>query len=132
VSDLLRFCASGLLQRGRCHYGERCRFSQDVNKASDFKSNPAAYHLTTHDLGARNQYFDWKRLLRNGILGSGYSRREHEEIVQFWIGAIEILESDSRKNHQFRYFDLDLKCIVHRLPLNRRPLRGPTLQLISQ
>ncbi|KAJ6003535.1 hypothetical protein N7522_006227 [Penicillium canescens] len=98
------FCVH--FQRGRCHYGERCRFSHDVSKASDFKSNPAAYHPITHDLDARNQYFDWKRLLRNGILGSGYSRREHEEIVQFWNGALEILESDSRENHQFLAKDL--------------------------
>ncbi|KAJ5460977.1 uncharacterized protein N7458_002529 [Penicillium daleae] len=98
------FCVH--FQRGRCHYGERCRFSHDANKAADFKSNPAAYHPTTHDLDARNQYFDWKRLLRNGILGSGYSRREHEEIVQFWNGALEILESDSRENHQFLAKDL--------------------------
>ncbi|KAJ6003313.1 hypothetical protein N7451_005860 [Penicillium sp. IBT 35674x] len=98
------FCVH--FQRGRCHYGERCRFSHDVNKASDLKSNPAAYHPTTHDLDARNQYFDWKRLLRNGILGSGYSRREREEIVQFWNGALGILESDSRENHQFLAKDL--------------------------
>ncbi|KAJ6020185.1 hypothetical protein N7522_000260 [Penicillium canescens] len=98
------FCVH--FQRGRCHYGERCRFSHDVNKASDFKSNSAAYPPTTHDLDAWNQYFDWKRLLRNGILGSGYSRREHEEIVQFWNGALEILESDSRENHQFLAKDL--------------------------
>ena len=25
------------------------------------------------------------------------------------------------------YFDLDLKCIIYRLPPNRRLLRGPTL-----
>ncbi|KAJ6004573.1 hypothetical protein N7522_006218, partial [Penicillium canescens] len=81
-------------------------FSHDVNKAADFKSNPTAYHSTTHDLDARNQYFDWKRLLRKQISGSGYSRREHEEIVQFWNGALEILESDSRENHQFLAKDL--------------------------
>ena len=93
-------------QRGRCHYGERCRFSHDVNKAVDFKPNPAVYHPAADGLNARNQYFDWKRHLRNGILGSGYSRREHEEIVQFWNGALEILESDSRENHQFLAKDL--------------------------
>ncbi|OQD75805.1 hypothetical protein PENDEC_c006G06838 [Penicillium decumbens] len=98
------FCVH--FQRGTCYYGERCGFSHNVNKASDFRSNPAAYHPTTHDLDTRNQYFDWKRLLRNGILGSGYSRREHEEIVQFWNGALEILESDSRENHQFLAKDL--------------------------
>ncbi|PLB49662.1 hypothetical protein P170DRAFT_384852 [Aspergillus steynii IBT 23096] len=98
------FCVH--FQRGRCHYGDRCRFSHDANKAADFKSNPAAYHPTTHDLDARNQYFDWKRLLRNAISGPGYSRRKHEEIVQFWNGALEILESDSRENHQFLAKDL--------------------------
>ncbi|KAJ5458807.1 hypothetical protein N7530_010751 [Penicillium desertorum] len=38
--------------------------------------------------------------------GSGYSRRGYEEIVQFWNGALEILESDSRENHQFLAKDL--------------------------
>ncbi|PYI22896.1 hypothetical protein BO99DRAFT_377209 [Aspergillus violaceofuscus CBS 115571] len=98
------FCVH--FQRGRCHHGERCRFSHDVNKAADFKSTPATYHPTTHDLDARNQYFDWKRLLRRGLLGSGFSRMEHEEIVQFWNGALEILESDNRENHQFLAKDL--------------------------
>ncbi|EGC45732.1 conserved hypothetical protein [Histoplasma capsulatum var. duboisii H88] len=74
------FCVH--FQRGRCHYGERYRFSHDVNKAASFKSNPAVYHSSTHDLDTRNQYFDWKRLLRNGILG------------------------DSRENHQFLAKDL--------------------------
>ncbi|KAF5861160.1 hypothetical protein ETB97_000534 [Aspergillus alliaceus] len=98
------FCVH--FERGRCHYGERCRFSHGVKKASDFEANPAAYYPATHDLDARNKYFDWKRLLRNGISGSGYSRREHEEIVRFWNGALEILESDSRENHQFLAKDL--------------------------
>lgn len=93
-------------QRGRCHYGERCRFSHDVTKAADFKPSPAAFHPTADDLDARNQYFDWKSLLRYGILGSGYSQREHGEIVQFWNGALEILESDNRENHQFLAKDL--------------------------
>ncbi|KAJ5559577.1 hypothetical protein N7513_001976 [Penicillium frequentans] len=98
------FCVH--FQRGMCHYGERCRFSHDVNKASDFRSNPAAYHPTTHDLDARNQYFDWKRFLRNGISRSVYSLMKQEELLQFWNGALEILESDSRENHQFLAKDL--------------------------
>ncbi|KAJ5887927.1 hypothetical protein N7495_007968 [Penicillium taxi] len=87
-------------QRGKCYYGERCKYSHDVNMAADLKSKSAAYHSTADDLDARNEYFDWKRLLRNNILGSGYPQMEHEEILQFWNGALEILESDSRENHQ--------------------------------
>jgi hypothetical protein len=93
-------------QRGRCLYGERCKFSHDVTKAANFKSNAAAYHPTADDPNARNQYFDWKGLLRSGISGFGYPRREQEEIVQFWNGALEILESDSRENHQLLAKDL--------------------------
>lgn len=93
-------------QRGRCHYGERCKYSHDVAKTANIKLNPAAYHPTSGDPDARNQYFDWKRLLRNGISGPGYSRREQEEVGKFWNGALEILESDSRENHQFLAKDL--------------------------
>lgn len=31
---------------------------------------------------------------------------EHEEIVEFWNGALKILESDNRENHQFLAKDL--------------------------
>jgi hypothetical protein len=83
-----------------------------VNKAADLKSNPAAaYHPTAHDLDAQNQNFDWKRL--KGIPGSGYSRRQHEEIVQFWNGALEILKSDSRENYQFLAKDLVVDENLH-------------------
>ncbi|KAJ5631321.1 uncharacterized protein N7484_011421 [Penicillium longicatenatum] len=94
-------------QRGRCHYGGKCRFSHDGTRAADFESNLALHRpIAADDLDARNQYFDWKRLLRNGISGSGYFFTEHEEILQFWNGALEILESDSRENHQYLAKDL--------------------------
>ncbi|KAJ5817143.1 hypothetical protein N7447_009376 [Penicillium robsamsonii] len=87
-------------QRGRCHYGERCRFSHDVTKAANFGLNPGS------DLDAQNRYFDWRRLLRKRISGPGYFPMEQEDLVQFWNGALEILESDSRENHQFLAKDL--------------------------
>lgn len=93
-------------QRGKCHYGGRCRFSHE-NRVADFDSDPATYRpIAADDHDARNQYFDWKILLRNGISASGYSTRELEEITQFWNGALEILESDSKENHQYLVKDL--------------------------
>ncbi|KAJ5144090.1 uncharacterized protein N7515_002877 [Penicillium bovifimosum] len=86
-------------QRGRCHYGERCRFSHDVTNAADYELNPA------RDPNARNQYFVWKRFLRSGISRSGYPPME-QELAQFWKGALEILESDNRENHQSLAKDL--------------------------
>jgi hypothetical protein len=67
----------------------------------DFKSHRIAYQPTADYLNAPNPYLDWKRLLRNGIKGSGYSQSEHDEIFQFWNGALEILKSDNSGNHQF-------------------------------
>ncbi|KAL3464794.1 hypothetical protein BJX64DRAFT_285985 [Aspergillus heterothallicus] len=93
-------------QRGKCHYGEGCRFSHELTGAVDCKSHRAAYQPTADYLDARNPYLDWKRLLRNGIQGSGYSQTEHDEILQFWNGALEILESENSGNHQFLVKDL--------------------------
>ncbi|KAL4804110.1 hypothetical protein BDV18DRAFT_166268 [Aspergillus unguis] len=89
-------------QRGKCHYGDGCRFSHESTGAADFK-----WERTAADyLDARNPYLDWKRLLRRGIRGSGYSQEEHDEILQFWNGALEILESDDSGNHQSLAKDL--------------------------
>jgi hypothetical protein len=72
----------------------------------DFKSHRIAYQPTADYLNAPNPYLNWKRLLRNGIQGSGYSQTEHDEIFQFWNGALKILESDNSGNHQFLVKDL--------------------------
>ncbi|KAL5337619.1 hypothetical protein BJX70DRAFT_409080 [Aspergillus crustosus] len=93
-------------RRGRCNFGERCRYSHDTTTSSGFRLDKPAYQPTAVELDARNDYFEWKRLLRYGIQGTGYSRRQHEEIVGFWNQALEILDSDSRENHQFLAKDL--------------------------
>ncbi|KAJ5670148.1 uncharacterized protein N7477_005511 [Penicillium maclennaniae] len=95
-------------QRGNCFYGKNCRFSHDVNGANDNRPDSTRYVFqpAADDPDARNQYFNWKRLLRIGISGSGYSRTEQEEITQFWNGALEIVESENRENHQFLVKDL--------------------------
>ncbi|KAJ5545400.1 hypothetical protein N7461_007704 [Penicillium sp. DV-2018c] len=73
--------------------------------ATSRKYPTASFDLTPDSYAdARNQYFAWKRFLRDGI--SRYSRVEQENLAQFWKGALEILEGDSRENHQFLAKDL--------------------------
>jgi hypothetical protein len=53
----------------------------DLKSEALFTSCENLHHPTTHDLDARNQYFDWKRFLRNGISRSVYSLMKQEELL---------------------------------------------------
>ncbi|KAJ5915677.1 hypothetical protein N7466_011610 [Penicillium verhagenii] len=91
-------------QRGTCRYGNKCRFSH--GQAAESKSSPTEHHPTAHDLHARNQYFDWKRLLRRGIMRTDLSEIGNKELFECWDGALKILEADGKENHQFLAKDL--------------------------
>ncbi|CAG8022577.1 unnamed protein product [Penicillium salamii] len=93
-------------QRGKCHYGDKCKFLHNGTKAADSSSTSVAHHLTTDNPDARKQYFDWKRLIRNGSSGRGLPGWENTELLEFWNGAFEILEGTSTEYHQFLAQDL--------------------------
>ncbi|CAG8027151.1 unnamed protein product [Penicillium salamii] len=93
-------------QRGKCSYGDRCKFSHNGTKAADSHSTSVARHLTADNPEARKQYFDWKRLIRNGPSGRRQPGWENAQLFEFWTGALEILEGTSTEYHQFLARDL--------------------------
>ncbi|PNP79889.1 hypothetical protein FNYG_06586 [Fusarium nygamai] len=83
-------------QRGRCKYGRDCKFSHDKESTGNERAaRPADNHL---DAEAREEYYDWKRLLRNSPYDSFGSERI-EETLKFWEGALGILDGDSQDQH---------------------------------
>ncbi|KAH6893145.1 hypothetical protein B0T10DRAFT_436979, partial [Thelonectria olida] len=68
--------------------------------------NPSANHLTPDELNARKQYFDWKRLLRQENFGLGSVMSTRQDILDLWDGALAILDSDNREQHQLLVKDL--------------------------
>ncbi|KAL9574223.1 hypothetical protein ACKAV7_001738 [Fusarium commune] len=83
-------------QRGKCKYGRDCKFSHDKDGTSNERpSRPADNHL---DAEAREEYYDWKRLLRGSPYDSFGSERI-EETLKFWEGALGILDGDSQDQH---------------------------------
>ncbi|KAJ5938042.1 hypothetical protein N7454_004384 [Penicillium verhagenii] len=87
---------------GELVLGERAAVSKSITSWS----SPTKHHPTTDDLDARNQYFDWKRLLRRGIMRTALSETGNKELFEFWDGALKILEADGKENHQFLAKDL--------------------------
>ncbi|RBR18272.1 hypothetical protein FVER53590_00185 [Fusarium verticillioides] len=83
-------------QRGRCKYGRDCKFSHDKESTGNERAaRPADNHL---DAEAREEYYDWKRLLRSSPYDSFGSERT-EETLKFWEGALGILDGDSQDQH---------------------------------
>ncbi|KAF5557229.1 NFX1-type zinc finger-containing protein [Fusarium mexicanum] len=83
-------------QKGRCKYGRDCKFSHDKDSTGNERSaRPANNHL---DAEAREDYYDWKRLLRSSPYDSFGSERI-EETLKFWEGALGILDGDNQDQH---------------------------------
>lgn len=75
-----------------CSYGSTCRFSHDLAEVNISGSN-----LDENDADARQQYLGWKRLLRKDRYGDIKGPRD---ALRLWEGALAILGSDNREQHQ--------------------------------
>ncbi|KAJ5335800.1 uncharacterized protein N7506_005736 [Penicillium brevicompactum] len=93
-------------QRGRCRYGSKCKYSHQMAGVAEFQSKSAVNQRTPANPEARNRYFDWKRLLREGPVRTGHIQRGNDTLADFWNGALKILESKSTEDHQFLAKDL--------------------------
>nr|RBQ87343.1 hypothetical protein FVER53263_00185 [Fusarium verticillioides] len=83
-------------QRGRCKYGRDCKFSHDKESTGNERAARSAdNHL---DAEAREEYYDWKRLLRSSPYDSFGSERT-EETLKFWESALGILDGVSQDQH---------------------------------
>ncbi|KAF4343606.1 NFX1-type zinc finger-containing protein [Fusarium beomiforme] len=83
-------------QKGKCKFGKSCKFSHDTSdKTKERPSRAADTHLSAE---AREEYYDWKRLLRASPYESHGSERV-EDTLKFWEGALGILDGGSQDQH---------------------------------
>lgn len=74
-------------QRGRCRFGQGCRFSHDLNSAPT-SSTP---ERTEEELAAKEDYVTWKRFLKTPPLD-----HDLQTIERIWSGALELLTNGER------------------------------------
>ncbi|KAM0417324.1 hypothetical protein ACHAPT_012640 [Fusarium lateritium] len=91
-------------KKGRCRYGDKCRFSHDISDAAGSRSDT---HRSFDDLQAREDYHEWKRLLRkNRHHGFGTMSTSTQDALGVWVGALAILDGDSEENRHLLARDL--------------------------
>ncbi|KAH7493186.1 hypothetical protein FOMA001_g1913 [Fusarium oxysporum f. sp. matthiolae] len=85
-------------QRGQCKFGDRCKFSHDINSSAG-QGRARDKPLRPEDLHSREDYYEWKHLLRKGTHEFDHSDAfQHAD--KLWKGAREILDGDSLEKHQ--------------------------------
>ncbi|KAL7762599.1 hypothetical protein ACKLNR_009134 [Fusarium oxysporum f. sp. zingiberi] len=85
-------------QRGQCKFGDRCKFSHDINSSAG-QGRARDKPLRHEDLHSREDYYEWKHLLRKGTHEFDHSDAfQHAD--KLWKGAREILDGDSLEKHQ--------------------------------
>ncbi|KAM0080186.1 hypothetical protein ACKRZS_007690 [Fusarium odoratissimum] len=85
-------------QRGQCKFGDSCKFSHDINSSAG-QGRARDKPLRPEDLHSREDYYEWKHLLRKGTHEFDHSDAfQHAD--KLWKGAREILDGDSLEKHQ--------------------------------
>ncbi|KAG4293627.1 hypothetical protein FPRO06_00212 [Fusarium proliferatum] len=85
-------------QRGQCKFGESCKFSHDASSAAG-QDRARDKPFRPEDLGSREEYYEWKRLLRKPTHDFDPSDAfQHAD--KLWKGAREILDGDNLEKHQ--------------------------------